>query len=47
MGANERQLSDTLLSILANRGGDMVNAIFGQKGKRGFEERLGYEMHAQ
>lgn len=39
-------LSDTLLSILANRGGDMVNAIFGKGSKDGWalEEGLGYEM---
>lgn len=32
-----RQLSDTLLSVLANRGGDMVNAIFGEGKKDGWE----------
>ncbi|KAF2444766.1 hypothetical protein P171DRAFT_431564 [Karstenula rhodostoma CBS 690.94] len=47
-GCNEQThgLSDTLLSILANRGGDMVNAIFGAKGRSGFEERIGYEVPA-
>ncbi|KAF1978404.1 hypothetical protein BU23DRAFT_549840 [Bimuria novae-zelandiae CBS 107.79] len=39
-------LSDTLLSILANRGGDMVNALFGQAKKGAGEEGLGYEVRA-
>lgn len=38
------QLSDTLLSILANRGGDMVNAIFGGKTKARVEN--GFEVRA-
>jgi L-ornithine N5-oxygenase len=41
------QLSDTLLSVLATRGGEMVRAIFEKLGDRSREESLGaYESRA-
>lgn len=40
------QLSDTLLSILANRGGQMVKSIFENSDKWDDAEVLGYEGRA-
>lgn len=38
-----RQLSDTLLSILATRAGQMVKSIFGKSGDWDGIDALGYE----
>lgn len=37
------QLSDSLLSILANRGGEMVRSIFSKTGGWNGIDALGYE----